>query len=134
MDSFTAMGHPTGVTLNWVTTSELDMLGFHIYRAESEAGTQSRITTTMIPSQGNPMGGSYEYEDSTAAVGTTYFYWLEAVNMDGSTQRFGPVSATPMVPTAVTMGNLQTSQGTPWLALAGATLVAVAGLVLLRRR
>lgn len=134
MDSFTATGIATGVRLDWITASELDTLGFHLYRAESSTATPTRLTTTMIPATGGAMGSLYAYTDSTAAGGTTYFYWLDALSTDGSTERFGPVSATPQVPTAITLSRPVTSSPSalPMLVVMGVAIVG--SLALVRRR
>lgn len=133
MEEFTATGHPAGVTLHWTTVSELEALGFHLYRAESETGTQQRLTDGLIPAMGGPAGGSYEYNDGTALAGTTYYYWLEALNTDGSSQRFGPVSATPMIPTAIilTESAATTPPAWPFILLAG---ISLAGAMTIARR
>jgi subtilisin family serine protease len=85
----------TAIWLEWETASELDTLGFHIYRADSPNGCQTRLNAGLIPGQvpGSPMGAIYQFVDDTASLGTTYHYWLEAVDVDGQSTFYGPVSA-----------------------------------------
>lgn len=94
--SFTATGLDSEVVLGWRTASELDNLGFQLYRADSSDGPYERITSRLIPGLGSsPEGASYRYVDSGLTNGRTYFYQLEDVETTGTTKRHGPVSATP---------------------------------------
>jgi hypothetical protein len=94
--SFNARGLDEAVEVTWETASELNNLGFHIYRAVSAEGPYQRITETLIPGLGSsPSGARYRYVDSGRVNGTTYFYKLEDVETTGRTELHGPVSATP---------------------------------------
>ena len=93
--SFTATGAPGAVQLAWATATESDNAGFHIWRADSEAGAYARITANLIPSQGDPThGASYAYSDTDVNAGKTYWYKLEDVDVRGQSTFHGPVSAT----------------------------------------
>jgi hypothetical protein len=95
--SFEAQGHDSSVALSWETASEVDNLGFHLYRSLAAAGPYSRITTFLIPGLGSsPVGARYRFTDSEVSNGTTYFYRLEDIETTGETEEHGPVSATPM--------------------------------------
>jgi hypothetical protein len=89
---FTAEYNPIeqAVDLAWVTTSEIDMLGFYILRSESETGVGSKVNEEMILVE-NPggTGASYTYTDETVEMGKTYYYWLEVVDTSGRSE-FGP--------------------------------------------
>jgi hypothetical protein len=74
-----------------------------------------------------------------SAAGTTYFYWLEDVSLDGATSRHEPVSVTYTGPTAVRLAGFEATQALPPalpLAEAGLALAALAaaGVTLRRRR
>lgn len=76
---------PSGYVLNWTTENTLDILGFHIYRADSEAGEYVRITDRPIPSTDDPFADSdYLYVDESAENGTRYYYKLETIYRDGA--------------------------------------------------
>jgi hypothetical protein len=92
--SFTAVAGGEGVRLAWETATELDLLGFHLYRAGSPGGAQTRLNAELIPAQhpGSPVGATYEYVDAFVKPGATYWYWLDAVDVLGQASRHGPVS------------------------------------------
>lgn len=78
----------------WETASEVDNLGFNLYRSDTgEPGSFVQLNGGLIPGQapGSPAGASYEWADSGAEAGHTYFYLLEAVDVHGQTTRHGPV-------------------------------------------
>ncbi len=94
--SFTARGGDGEVVLEWETGSELNNLGFHLYRATLEEGPYERITASPIPGLGSsPAGARYSYRDSGLTNGVAYFYKLEDIETTGKTELHGPVSATP---------------------------------------
>ncbi len=99
--AFHATGRMGAVELTWETASELQNLGFHVYRSAAGSGPYARITTTLIPGLGSsPAGARYRYLDSDVVNGVTYFYKLEDVETTGKTTLHGPLSATPSAETA----------------------------------
>jgi len=96
LSSFSAQGLDAAVEVSWETASELNNLGFHIYRSDSAEGPYESITRSAIPGLGSsPVGARYRYLDSGLTNGKTYFYRLEDIETTGKTERHGPVSATP---------------------------------------
>ena len=96
LTSFTAHGRDSAVELSWETASELNNLGFHLYRAASESGPYERVTASVIPGLGSsPSGARYRYVDSGLVNGTAYFYKLEDIETTGKTELHGPVFAAP---------------------------------------
>jgi hypothetical protein len=85
------------IIIEWETASELDTVGFNIYRSESAEGfPESRINGELIPPASDPLvGGNYSFTDEGVQAGITYYYWLEEVDSTGSTNRFAldPVTA-----------------------------------------
>ncbi|MDQ3893657.1 MAG: hypothetical protein M3292_03165 [Actinomycetota bacterium] len=96
LQSFTATRAGKAVTLRWRTASEVDMLGFNVYR--QVAGKRVRLNRHLIPSAGllssALSGHSYAYR---VAASTRAFakarYWLQGVERDGSSAWYGPVVA-----------------------------------------
>jgi hypothetical protein len=85
------------ITITWETATELDNLGFNLYRADSADGPWTQLNASLIRSlvpPGSPVGAVYGYEDSTIRAGITYYYRLEAVDVYGQGEFHGPVSAT----------------------------------------
>jgi hypothetical protein len=95
MSRFEATGEAGAIRLEWETATEIDVLGFNLYRRESQDGPEARLNGALVPSQspGSPVGAAYSFLDDTAAPGTTYTYWLEGVDVRGEGSRYGPVSA-----------------------------------------
>ncbi len=83
------------ILVQWETASEVDNLGFHVWRATSANGQRKRLTAQIIPGQapGSTSGGHYQYLDETALPGLTCYYWVEQVGVDGLTDLHGPISA-----------------------------------------
>ena len=101
--SFAGAGVDGAVELTWETATELDNVGFHLYRATSPEGPLQRVTAHVIPGLGSsPAGAFYRYVDDGLTNGTTYYYELEDIETTGRTTRHGPVSATPLASVAAT--------------------------------
>jgi hypothetical protein len=96
LESFQALPGNGRVALEWRTASEMQNLGFHLYRGLAEAGPFERITEVMVPGLGSaPEGARYRFIDEGVENGTEYFYLLEDVESTGRTERHGPVRARP---------------------------------------
>jgi uncharacterized repeat protein (TIGR01451 family) len=107
--SFEAQAFSDHVLLTWETNNELSNRGFNLYRGTSAAGPDRQLNTQLIPSQslGNPAGFIYTWEDrADLQAGTTYYYWVEDVDIHGAATRHGPVSAAFLTPTAVRVSGL----------------------------
>jgi hypothetical protein len=84
----------TGVTLRWETATELDNVGFNVYRSSSEKGEWIKLNRELIPSQvppGSPTGATYEFIDKEVESGAEWFYLLEDVDVNGTLTQHGPV-------------------------------------------
>ena len=99
------------------------------------------MAETLIPSQapGSTGGFVYTWDDRVGLTpGTSYFYWVEDVDISGAATRHGPVSVDYVVPTAVRLSAMETSAvGSNAMPVAGMLLVLTvlfAGVLVLRRR
>lgn len=92
--SFTATGSDGHIQVEWETTSEIDTLGFHLYRSDSVDGPWTRLNESLIPSQvpGGPTGATYIYKDTSILAGMHYYYTLEDVDTQGVSIFHGPVT------------------------------------------
>jgi hypothetical protein len=88
-------GENKSIILSWETTSEVDNLGFNLYRATSVNGTKTRINAELIPTlvnPGNPSGAIYNYTDMSLKNKMTYYYWLEEISISGAKKLTNPLS------------------------------------------
>jgi hypothetical protein len=79
----------SGVLLRWRTGTEVDLLGFHVYR--SRGNSWRRVTHSLILAKGAVSGASYRVLDRTAKRAASYRYRIKAVDRDGTASWFGPV-------------------------------------------
>jgi hypothetical protein len=88
-----------GITLRWTTESELNNVGFHVWRSEAEDKPYKRISNVLIPGHGNSSSqNTYSFSDRDIQVGKTYWYKIEAVSAGGKSEFLGPISAQGAVP------------------------------------
>ena len=93
---FQATGVRRAIKLGWETASEVDNLGFNLYRASALEGPRTKINSALIPTNvppGSPFGAVYEYTDTTVQGRVTYYYWLEDVDIYGNSTLHGPAQA-----------------------------------------
>jgi hypothetical protein len=81
---FEASGKLARILLKWETASEIDNVGFNIYRAESADGEYTKINDALIPAKGSPSSGAvYRFSDWNVEKGKTYYYKLEDIDTAG---------------------------------------------------
>ena len=83
--SLTAAAGRNGTLVRWRTASEVDMLGFNVYREVN--GKRTRVNAKLIAGKGR---GLYSFLDRRAPKGKSVRYWIQAVNLDGSRSWYGP--------------------------------------------
>jgi len=84
---FSAIALENSIEIVWITNTEFDSIGFHLWRATGDGwkygdySTITRLTDQLIPAEGNSgAGASYSYIDSDVEPGVTYYYGLEDRN------------------------------------------------------
>ncbi len=92
---FRAQPTGDGILLVWETACERNNLGFHVWRADRESNSWGlRLTSSPIAGSGTCSSPrSYSYADTDVLAGTTYWYRLEQLDLDGTTTCYGPVVA-----------------------------------------
>ena len=96
ISSFIAEPAESSVILIWETGTELDMVGFNLYRTESQDGEYIRMNDSLIIAEGSDTEGFiYEFDDEGIQNRKTYLYILEEIDIYGVSTLHGPVSATP---------------------------------------
>jgi len=101
------------VSLTWVTQSENNLFGYHLYRGtENQIATADRITSAMIAPANTSTETTYSFTDSEVTAATTYYYWLQSVESNGTSEYFGPytvrtndATTTPTLPSVTAMRN-----------------------------
>ncbi|MEE8640955.1 MAG: T9SS type A sorting domain-containing protein [bacterium] len=85
VDDFSARVLPGAVELSW--EPNINYAGFNLYRAKAND------PTTEFKINSHPITGRkpFKYVDSTVTADTTYDYTLEAVNLNGGKERYGPI-------------------------------------------
>jgi protocatechuate 3,4-dioxygenase beta subunit len=96
LGSFTASRTATGVEVRWSTLAELNSAGFHVLRSTTGSRADAvRVTGALIPARGNSLrGAEYSWRDTNVQSGVTYTYWLEELELDGTTLIYGPARQT----------------------------------------
>ncbi len=90
--SFEAAPAVGGALVSWETASEVDNVGFNLYRSNSLDSPGERLNAQLIPSRapGGGEGARYEFLDTTALPGAGY-YTLEDIDASGARTRHGPI-------------------------------------------
>jgi Calcineurin-like phosphoesterase/Secretion system C-terminal sorting domain len=96
LNNFTVNYNSINTVLRWTTESEVNNLGWNIYRSESgyENDEFIQINSTLIDGMGtstNPTNYSFQDEYQIVA-GHTYWYWLQSVSMTNEFEIHGPVN------------------------------------------
>ncbi|HPK41637.1 MAG TPA: hypothetical protein PKZ69_08425 [Candidatus Cloacimonadota bacterium] len=102
------------VSLSWTTQSENNLFGYHLHRgAEELLNSAERITNTLIAPTNTSNEANYSYVDTEVLPETMYYYWLQTVECNGTSQYFGPYSVTtneenivPELPVITAMQNV----------------------------
>ncbi|MDZ4181631.1 MAG: FlgD immunoglobulin-like domain containing protein, partial [Candidatus Cloacimonadaceae bacterium] len=93
LSSFTANINATNnVTLQWVTQTESNLIGYRVYRHGSPDLMQATLLNDLVQATNTSQMQIYVYTDSEVYDPGTYYYWLESLEFGGSNQFFGPIS------------------------------------------
>jgi len=95
LSTFTADFINNTPTLCWETQSEIDNLGWNIYRNDVEVFSSSSVLTDeMIPGNGTTTEPSYYnfVDNENLEIGQTYYYWLESIDYSGISQVYSRVA------------------------------------------
>jgi len=80
------------VTVEWMTQSELNCRGFHVWRSTERNADYARITTELIPGQGTTSNAhEYYYVDNQVQQGIVFWYKIEEISTSGRSIFHGPV-------------------------------------------
>ena len=79
------------VEISWATESEVGISLWNLYRQEPRSDEQTIIYT--IPATNTTEPHEYIHNDTYVVNGETYYYYLESIEYDGTSEMYGPVSA-----------------------------------------
>ncbi|HNX02969.1 MAG TPA: choice-of-anchor J domain-containing protein [Candidatus Cloacimonas sp.] len=84
------------VIISWIAESETNHSGYNILRGENKELPNAITVNGSIIDNGSAAGTqiSYKYIDFEVYTNMVYFYWLESVALDGSSEFFGPITVT----------------------------------------
>ncbi len=93
LSSFTASYTVSNtISLNWTTQSETNIIGYHIFKAETNSLNQAqRISANIIRAYNQAVEQDYNFVDNSIQENTEYYYWLQSLEYDGSTEFHGPI-------------------------------------------
>lgn len=96
LSSFTAtVNSQNMLTLAWSTASETSMQGYNVYYKPAISNPEMIcLTPVLIPAENSSSGSHYSFVADDLTEPGTYYFWLEAISIDGSSEFFGPVNAT----------------------------------------
>lgn len=95
LSSFTATNNNGTVVLNWTTESEVNNMGFNLYKSEFIDGEFVKINEFIIEGAGNSsVKNDYTYTDTEVITGHTYYYQIEDIAYDGDTEKHDIISIT----------------------------------------
>jgi hypothetical protein len=89
LSSFGAVRSKRGVLVRWRTGTEVNTLGFNVYRQQH--GKRVRVNRRLLPALGGPSGHAYSFTDRHAARHRAIRYWLQDVSTSGQRTWHGPV-------------------------------------------
>jgi len=101
------------VQLNWTTQSETGVVGYYVYRSATDDLSIATGVSSVINAGNTSQVQSYSFVDREVSPGTWY-YWLQNLDMDGSSNYHGPVSvtltadtnSTPNIPLITSLNNI----------------------------
>ena len=86
VSAFRAQKSSNANILTWESSSEVDVVGFNVYRQTGNNLERTAINQDLVLalSPGDLAGNRYQFLDSAIESGITYIYWLEVVTRSGA--------------------------------------------------
>jgi hypothetical protein len=92
LSAFTGAYASGAIVLSWRTETEVNNLGFYVWRAPQEEGEYQSLSE-LIPGHGSSLEPhDYQYRDADIVLDTVYYYKLRQVDMEGREIFHGPIS------------------------------------------
>ena len=84
------IGNAHSVTVNWAASTSTNISGYNVYRSTISGSNYGKINSTLV--------SALTYVDSTVQAGTTYYYVVTAVDVNGNESAYSTPPATAAVP------------------------------------
>ncbi|MEO8083675.1 MAG: hypothetical protein ABI780_07635, partial [Ardenticatenales bacterium] len=85
------------VDIDWETATELEVLGFNLYRRSLADGGEIKANGALIPATGSAAAGNRYHANDEPGAGR-FYYRLAVVQADGESDSFGPTHVTVVRP------------------------------------
>jgi len=95
LSSFTAQMMNNIPVIHWITESEVDNMGWFVYRNTLPDFTTAQVVSEFIEGYGTTtLQHTYVYEDTLEdpQIGEIYYYWLESFDLDGTLNHYNKVA------------------------------------------
>lgn len=80
------------VQLTWVSQTETNLMGYNVYRSDSDDLSSAAKISDLIGATNTSNAQTYVFYDMELDQEGTHYYWLQNVDMDGSSGFHGPAS------------------------------------------
>lgn len=110
LNYFRATSQIDGILLEWQTSSESNSSGFYILRSTKPNQDYTRLNIYFLSDSETGEGVYYSYLDDQEIPNTTYYFKLEAIDLNGSSVSYGPVSAGFLIQTPTTTATPTSAQ------------------------
>ena len=96
LTSFDSYVNNGKVVVEWMTSSEIGTLGFHLYRLDNHTGQYVPVVSRLLPSVvDNSRSAVYRVIDPGAKAGQKNTYMLTEVEARGRARQYGPFAVSP---------------------------------------
>ncbi|MCH8291846.1 T9SS type A sorting domain-containing protein [Candidatus Poribacteria bacterium] len=86
--SFTGAVINGGVRIEWRTATEVNNLGFNLYRSKTREGKFEKVNPGLIEGAGSsPLPHNYQFVDRDVEPGEVYYYYLVDIDITGITEK-----------------------------------------------
>jgi len=84
------LDYPNRIKLMWVTQSEVNLLGYYIYRNNEDDVTSAELISPIITASNTTSTQLYVFTDTSVNEAGSYYYWLQCIDYKGNEKFFGP--------------------------------------------
>ena len=119
-----AISNQNYINLTWITQTETGMMGYYIMRNNVNDLATAQIVSPLIPAINSSQPKAYIYTDQEVTQSGTYYYWLQANDMDGTIYilsfvsieyNSAPGGTTPSIPLVTELNNVYPNPFNPQL-------------------